>query len=365
MSEIGDRPRVLFVWSQEAGHRSNFERVRPHIESHPDIAATMVPIDSWNPEGLPERFGLGPIAARVRPSLTVRALLRSRRWDAVYVISRGVRGNLDRLRRVPTVYSFDATAEQYAAMDDYEGGRFGRWVHRRHLVAATRLEPWSTWAGQGAKAWGVPASRITVNSPGVDLDVWHPPSEPPRADDDVRRVVFVGGDFERKGGHDLLEWFRGRSGTDIELHLVTPAAIESEPGVHVHRLSAADPAMHELVRNAHVSVLPSRSECFGFASVEALASGVPVVQSTVGGSADIVRPGETGALVSPGSPHDLGAAIEALLDDPDRYAAMRLAARAHAEARFDVIGSVNRTVALLLEAIDAHRDVGPARRRRR
>ncbi|MEM1335481.1 MAG: glycosyltransferase family 4 protein, partial [Actinomycetota bacterium] len=199
------------------------------------------------------------------------------------------------------------------------------------------------------------ADRVAVNPPGVDLDLWTPVvDDPPRATDDRLRVVFVGGDFDRKGGNDLLAWFRSNTDPRYELHLVTPEDVDPEPGVTVHRLSEADPEMQEFVRRAHVFVLPSRAECFGLATLEALASGVPVVQSTVGGAADIVTPGVTGALVRAGSTDEIGRALAEVFEDPDRYDQMRLAARADAVERFSIARNVDATVALIHEAIAAH-----------
>ena len=75
-----------------------------------------------------------------------------------------------------------------------------------------------------------------------------------------------------------------------------------------------------------ISVLPSLSEGFPNVIVEAMAAGVPVVATDVGGSRDAVREGETGFLVPPGDPGRLAAAVERLLEDPSLRARMGNAA---------------------------------------
>ena len=77
---------------------------------------------------------------------------------------------------------------------------------------------------------------------------------------------------------------------------------------------------------------PQRWEGFGLTPLEAMASGVPVVATRVGAFPDLVRDGETGALVPPGDAAAMAAAMAPLLDDAARREAMGRAARAHVEA---------------------------------
>ena len=78
---------------------------------------------------------------------------------------------------------------------------------------------------------------------------------------------------------------------------------------------------------------PQRWEGFGLTPLEAMASGVPVVATTVGAFPDLILDGETGALVPPDDAGAMAAAMAPVLNDAERRQAMGRAARAHVEAR--------------------------------
>ena len=85
-------------------------------------------------------------------------------------------------------------------------------------------------------------------------------------------------------------------------------------------------------RRCAIAVVPSITrETFGLVALEAMAAGVPVVASRVGGLPDVVSDGESGLLVAPGDAGELAAALERLLDDPQLR--LRLGAGAAARAQ--------------------------------
>jgi glycosyltransferase involved in cell wall biosynthesis len=94
-----------------------------------------------------------------------------------------------------------------------------------------------------------------------------------------------------------------------------------------------------------VYVLPSGWEAFAIGLLEAQACGVPQVATDVGGTREAVVP-ETGLLVPPGDPAALAEAVVALLQDPQRRAAMGAASRARHAERFTVERMVAATAAL-------------------
>lgn len=108
------------------------------------------------------------------------------------------------------------------------------------------------------------------------------------------------------------------------------------------------PSFHHLF---DVSVLSSVSEGFPNSLLEAMAAARPIVATAVGGVRDAVRDGENGLLVPPGDPERLATAIAALIEDPERAAAMGRAGARRARAEFEarvVVGALERLYAELL-----------------
>jgi glycosyltransferase involved in cell wall biosynthesis len=81
-------------------------------------------------------------------------------------------------------------------------------------------------------------------------------------------------------------------------------------------------------------VVPSLSEAFGLTAADALALGVPVVASAVGGLPDIVLEGETGLLVPPADAGAIAAAVSRLLDDPELARRLGAAGAERVESKF-------------------------------
>lgn len=110
-------------------------------------------------------------------------------------------------------------------------------------------------------------------------------------------------------------------------------------------------AVAPLLANADLFLLPSQSESFGLSALEALASGVPVIASDVGGLPEVVRPGETGALHPVGDVDAMAESALAYLRDRDLWQATSNAAARDARARFALDAIVSRYEALYASAV--------------
>ena len=93
--------------------------------------------------------------------------------------------------------------------------------------------------------------------------------------------------------------------------------------------------VEEILSIADVFLMPSGSETFGLAALEAMSCGVPVVVSDIGGLPELVINGESGYLCKLGDLSAFTTAIKRILDDEDLRAAMSVSARARAVEHFD------------------------------
>jgi len=109
-----------------------------------------------------------------------------------------------------------------------------------------------------------------------------------------------------------------------------------------------------LLAAADIYLFPSETESFGLSALEALASGVPVIASRVGGISDVVKPGVTGEMLPLGDVQGMAAAALAYLE-PKKWAAASAAAAADARLRFSTADVVARYEQLYEEALTAVR----------
>jgi glycosyltransferase involved in cell wall biosynthesis len=203
-------------------------------------------------------------------------------------------------------------------------------------------------------AAGVPRERVHFLPNAIDMSRFRPASDVERLGlrqqldlpADAVVCVFVGRLSREKGLMDLMEAWRivqhpdgARpgvllvAGPDMDGHPwnVGPAArqFSTRHGLSssVRFLGSVDP-VDPLLRAADVLVQPSHFEALGLSAVEALASGVPVTASAVGGLLDFVIDDDNGKLCPPNDPAALAASLRALIDDSGLR--RRLATRARA-----------------------------------
>ena len=187
--------------------------------------------------------------------------------------------------------------------------------------------------------YGVPAERIVVVPNGVDGAQFHPP-----ADATARRALrhklalpadeflalFVGGDWERKGVRDAITAVAGLANTRL---IVLGSGDEAAMRLHAARAGAAAQVMfpgasrtpEDWYSACDAFVFPSRYEAFSLVTLEAAASGLPIVAHAINGTTELVRDGENGWLVPFGA-DALREKIELLRDDGARRARMSAAA---------------------------------------
>jgi glycosyltransferase involved in cell wall biosynthesis len=355
---------------QVLGHITAYRNLRRFVEQDARVVPTWTEVTYEEPGGWIERLPLAPPGVKgvARGALQVRGGLR-KPYDAVIFNSQSlclfVRGYM---RRVPSVIITDVTPHQYDLMGAFynhpmpKDSAIARYKHRVNVDvyrSARLIIPWSNWVkGSLMQDYGVPEEKILVIPPGVGIEQWVPPPDGAREarlaeTGRLPRVLFVGGDFERKGGALLLDWFLTSGQGRCELYLVTrtpPARAEHVPGLHVYtNLKANEPQLLRLYAESDLFVLPTLADCFGVALIEAMATGLPVVATPVGGVPDIVEDGQQGFLIEPDDGAALAERMERLLSDAALRRRMGASGRARVLTHFDAHTNSKR----LLEHVKA------------
>jgi glycosyltransferase involved in cell wall biosynthesis len=257
-------------------------------------------------------------------------------------------------RGAPYVVSVDATPLQVDSMarwyrhrpgpDSIERAKKG-W-YRSVLGRAAAVVAWSDWAAMSLERdYGVPRDKVLVAHPTPLVRC----SRCAGRTEQPVRILFVGGDFERKGGRHLLAAFREVRRPDVELVVVTEADVGAEPGVQVKRgVRPGTPELLSLYRDADIFCLPTLGDCTPVAVEEAMASGLPVVTTTVGANNETVAHGETGYLVGPGDEGALAEALAHLVEDARARRTMGAAARRRAFEMLSAEDNAHRIIDLMV-----------------
>jgi len=223
---------------------------------------------------------------------------------------------------------------------------------------------------------GVAREHVHYLPHGVDLHRFRPGTDQER--ETIRRaegwpvdrpvVLFVGRLSIEKGVLELLEAWRLLDDPSIWLVLVGPdmpahpwdAGAEARAFVAEHRLGdrvhfyGPSTDTPPLYRAADLFVQPSHFESFGISVIEAMASGVPVVASEVGGMRDFLAADRNALLHQPRSPESLGGALQRAFGDPALRARLADAGLRTVREQFDEEMLFDR-YAKLVESVVARR----------
>jgi len=234
-------------------------------------------------------------------------------------------------------------------------------LNRNCFNSARRLVAWSEWSKLGlVQGYEVPADKITVIPPGVNVHEWRRPM-PRELHANPVKILFVGGDLQRKGGLVLLEAFRALRHLEpehlgAELHLVTRDRLAPEPGVFIYNnLEANSQPLKDLYHTCDIFALPTFGDCLPMVLSEAGASGMAIISTDVAGIPEIVRNGETGLTVPVGDAASLTQALRGLATNPALRMTLGEGAMAHVARHYDAPTNASLLLDLLKAEANAAR----------
>lgn len=209
---------------------------------------------------------------------------------------------------------------------------------RRALLAADAVVAQGEFLAERLRSLGVPSATLRVIPNGVRIS-----DEPVRALPGVRGVLAVGSLTSKKGFDILLRAFRlvRQRAPDARLTIAGDGPERARLRELSSALGIADAvcfpglvtgeAKASLFAAARVFVSSSRREPFANANLEAMAAGLPIVATRVGGNVEMVEDEVSGLLVEPEDPDALARALLRLMEDPRQAEVMGRAARMRAK----------------------------------
>jgi glycosyltransferase involved in cell wall biosynthesis len=202
----------------------------------------------------------------------------------------------------------------------------------------------SDWASESAvRDYGKDPSRVRTIPFGPNLEGIPARDEIPERPRDTCRLLFVGRDWERKGGDIAVETTRllNEAGVPATLIIVGATPRVDLPYVQVvGMLDRNNPAhlwrYNELLASSHFMFVPSRAEAFGMIFCEAASFGLPIISTETGGISTVVHNGVSGFLLSAScSSSDYADLINRSWASPELYQTLLCNARSEYERRLN------------------------------
>ena len=349
---------IAFIVEQALGHITHGNNLQRAVQQDNSIQASWG-LPTWSATGFAGKVNNWTLKAGLQTRQQLRHIAQTRPIEAIFFHTQ-VTAVLspDWVRRIPSIISLDATPLQYDRLGAFydhtpshgwsERAKF--WLNRTQLQQARHLVTWSQWAKESlVHDYAIPASKITVIPPGVILSEWNRPT-PRTPHDGPLKLLFVGGNLNRKGGDLLLQAFHTlrQEGHAVELHLVTRDDVASADGLFVYRqMQPNSPALKQLYYDCDLFCLPTRGDCLPMVLSEAGATGLPVIATRVAAIPELVQHEESGLLVSVGDVAELTHQLRTLIVNPHLRQQMGHRALELVRQQFDATRNAEKLVGLL------------------
>ncbi len=317
------------------------------------------------------RIRCHPLSIRNAIDLTagirLRAMLKRERFDVVHF-------HTSRAHSMAPFARGFARALVVTRRMDYRPNRwFAPYLYNRAVDGVVAI---SGGVADSLAAAGVERERVTVVHSGVDCERFRPPTSEERAGARSALGISAGeflisavGALEARKGHRYLIEAIGRlaaggnpvkvkcliagQGSIYEILRREIALVRSADRI---KLIGKIDDPRELLRASDVFAMPSLKEGLGVAALEAMASGLPIVASDVGGLREVIQHDRTGIIVPPENPAAIGSAIGRLMESAELRAQMGAAARARVVENYSMEKMSARTLALYRTTLKKNAD---------
>jgi len=345
--------RALFLATTFLGFK-NYDRImRDYVARHDGLDAVFVEIArsrsmSILGKSVPGLGGWDQHAYRYlrmwRWQITrwLRGPLPISHFDVIHVITQGAAGSVLDFRDGPARWAvnLDATAAQSLETYGYPALPMRPMIRAEDKIfAASDLAVCrNRWCGDWLRGHQqLPQEKIHVCRNSMHPPEAHRAQNLPRAAGEAIRLVFVGNDFVRKGGPELLKMHQERFADVAELHVFSRRAVPDHSAKNVvwHGAVDREKLLGEVLPTMDIFVMPTRNDMHPWAILEAAAIGLPVVSTNFAGIPEMIVDGLNGYLCGVEAWGEVSDRLATLIADGDLRWQMGLAGRERVAAEYN------------------------------
>ncbi|HEY9296661.1 MAG TPA: glycosyltransferase family 4 protein [Phormidium sp.] len=261
-------------------------------------------------------------------------------------------------KKYPSVISIDYTHALLAKEHPYPASITYQPIiayEKKCFTHATHIITWSERARNSVISdYGISPNKVTAIPPPAPLEFCAKITPKQKTRKNLPRLLFVGNDFPRKGGKDVLNVFLESCANICELDIVTNSDLNLPmlPNLRVHQgIRPLSPEILELYEKADIFVMPTHEDCYPMVFIEAMGAGLPSIGTTVMGVPELVQNGINGLTIKPGDRTALQQAILKLVENPELRLSMGQAGRNIAKEKFDAVSNCNQIAEIFANSL--------------
>lgn len=289
----------------------------------------------------------------------IEKALKTYRPDVIHIHTQGIAYlAVPLFKRIPSVVSIDYTAALLAKEHPYPANITYKPIvatEKKCFAAAAHIITWSNRARDSVvNDYGISPKKVSAIYTPVPLELFAQKKPKQASTQIMPRLLFIGNDFVRKGGQDVLEVFLESLVNVCELDIVTNAHVDapSIQNLRIHRgIRPLSKEMLKLYEAADIFVMPTHEDVYGMVFVEATAAGLPCIGTTVMAVPELVQDGVNGFTIKPGDRAALRQAILKLIEDAELRLSMGLASRKLAKEKFDAISNCRKIAEIFANSL--------------
>jgi glycosyltransferase involved in cell wall biosynthesis len=261
-------------------------------------------------------------------------------------------------KKYPSVVSIDYTHALLAKEHPYPASITYQPIiayEKKCFTHAAHIITWSERARNSVISdYGISPDKVTAIPPPVPREFFTKITPRCKNKESLPRLLFVGNQFQRKGGEDVLNVFLESCANICELDIVSNSDLNLPvlPNLRIHRgVQPLSAEILSLYQKADIFVMPTHEDCYPMVFIEAMGAGLPSIGTTVMGVPELVQNGVNGLTIKPGDRTALKQAIFKLVENPELRLSMGQAAKNIAKEKYDAVSNCKQIAKIFANSV--------------